>query len=189
MTCRGRPRRRPSGPYLSIGLPWPDGPTSCPRARPGAIRIGGRVYDGAGEPSPTRWSRPGRPTPTAGSPTPTTRAAPSAAEPGSAASAARRPTTAAAYEILTVKPGPLPVGDAAQAPHIDVSVFARGMLDRVRHPDLLRRRGGGQRGRPGAVRRRRPSGARTLHRRARAATATASTSTCRATRETVFFAL
>jgi protocatechuate 3,4-dioxygenase alpha subunit len=32
------------------------------------------------------------------------------------------------YEIVTVKPGAL--GDG-QAPHIDVSVFARGLLDRV----------------------------------------------------------
>jgi protocatechuate 3,4-dioxygenase alpha subunit len=35
------------------------------------------------------------------------------------------------YEILTVKPGRVPgVGGAMQAPHIDVSVFARGMLHR-----------------------------------------------------------
>ena len=36
------------------------------------------------------------------------------------------------YEIVTVKPGPLPVDDGGrQAPHLDVSVFARGMLDRT----------------------------------------------------------
>src|SRR5205085_8825570 len=35
------------------------------------------------------------------------------------------------YEIVTVKPGPVPgLGDVMQAPHIDVSVFARGMLHR-----------------------------------------------------------
>jgi protocatechuate 3,4-dioxygenase, alpha subunit len=36
------------------------------------------------------------------------------------------------YRIVTVKPGPVPDRDGVpQAPHIDVSVFARGLLDRV----------------------------------------------------------
>ncbi len=35
------------------------------------------------------------------------------------------------YEIVTVKPGRIPGTDGSlQAPHIDVSVFARGMLHR-----------------------------------------------------------
>jgi protocatechuate 3,4-dioxygenase alpha subunit len=35
------------------------------------------------------------------------------------------------FRIVTLKPGPLPFGDGrTEAPHIDVSVFARGMLDR-----------------------------------------------------------
>jgi protocatechuate 3,4-dioxygenase alpha subunit len=35
------------------------------------------------------------------------------------------------FEIVTVKPGPVPARDGTpQAPHIDVSVFARGMLQR-----------------------------------------------------------
>ena len=37
----------------------------------------------------------------------------------------------ASYKIVTLKPGPLPFGDGrTEAPHIDVSVFSRGMLDR-----------------------------------------------------------
>ncbi|MHB1572216.1 MAG: protocatechuate 3,4-dioxygenase subunit alpha, partial [Solirubrobacteraceae bacterium] len=36
------------------------------------------------------------------------------------------------YEIVTVKPGRVPeAGGRLQAPHIDVSLFARGMLHRV----------------------------------------------------------
>jgi protocatechuate 3,4-dioxygenase alpha subunit len=36
------------------------------------------------------------------------------------------------FDILTVKPGPVPgLAGAMQAPHIDVSVFARGMLHRT----------------------------------------------------------
>ena len=37
-----------------------------------------------------------------------------------------------AFHIFTLKPGRLPDGNGGwQAPHIDLSVFARGMLDRV----------------------------------------------------------
>ena len=36
------------------------------------------------------------------------------------------------FEFLTVKPGPVPgPGGRQQAPHIDVSVFARGLLNRL----------------------------------------------------------
>ena len=36
------------------------------------------------------------------------------------------------YEFVTVKPGPVPApGGGMQAPHIDMSVFARGLLKRV----------------------------------------------------------
>lgn len=36
------------------------------------------------------------------------------------------------YRILTLRPGPLPCPDGStEAPHLDVSVFARGLLDRV----------------------------------------------------------
>jgi protocatechuate 3,4-dioxygenase, alpha subunit len=34
------------GPFLSLGLPWDDGPV----ADPNGIRVGGVIYDGAGEP-------------------------------------------------------------------------------------------------------------------------------------------
>ena len=40
------------GPFLAIGLPWPDGPFVVPEGTPGAITITGRVLDGAGEPVP-----------------------------------------------------------------------------------------------------------------------------------------
>src|SRR5262249_58720185 len=36
------------------------------------------------------------------------------------------------YRIVTLRPGPLPSPDGGtEAPHLDVSVFARGLLDRV----------------------------------------------------------
>ena len=42
------------GPFLAIGLPWPDGPFVVPEGTPGAITVSGLVLDGAGEPVPTR---------------------------------------------------------------------------------------------------------------------------------------
>ena len=40
------PKLTPSqtvGPFLEIGLPWPDGPFAAPEGAPGAITITGRV--------------------------------------------------------------------------------------------------------------------------------------------------
>ena len=45
---------------------------------------------------------------------------------------ARSQTITGEYEVFTLKPGRVPDGEGGlQAPHIDVSLFARGMLDRV----------------------------------------------------------
>jgi protocatechuate 3,4-dioxygenase, alpha subunit len=40
------------GPFFAVGLPWPDGPEVVPSGTPGAVRVGGRVLDGAGDPVP-----------------------------------------------------------------------------------------------------------------------------------------
>ena len=48
------------------------------------------------------------------------------------ASAAAGPTPTGGFEFITVKPGVVPgPGGVPQAPHIDVSVFARGVLKRI----------------------------------------------------------
>ena len=47
---RGETPSQTIGPFLAIGLPWPDGPFVVPEGTPGAITISGRVLDGAGEP-------------------------------------------------------------------------------------------------------------------------------------------
>ncbi|WP_037303619.1 protocatechuate 3,4-dioxygenase subunit alpha [Amycolatopsis orientalis] len=118
------------GPYLSIGLPWPDGPDVVPADEPGAIRIHGRILDGAGDPVPDamietwqadadgRFDHPDDPR-------------------GAVASGfrgfGRCPTDPDGnYEIRTIKPGAVPgPAGSTQAPHIDVSVLARGLLHRV----------------------------------------------------------
>ena len=120
------------GPYFAIGLPWERGPLAVSEDAPGAIRITGTVYDGAGTPVPDflleTWQADpaGRFTDLHGhggrSDVPGFRGfARYGLEQGDGT-----------YEIVTVKPGTLPgPGGTVQAPHIDVSVFARGLLDRV----------------------------------------------------------
>jgi protocatechuate 3,4-dioxygenase alpha subunit len=137
------------GPFLSIGLPWPDGPDVVDPADPGAIRIFGVVYDGAGVPVPDAlietwqadpdgyFDHPDDPREraTALIQGPPDRGLRSASPAGGPAfrGFGRCPTADdGTYHIITRRPGPVPAADGApQAPHIDVSVFARGLLNRV----------------------------------------------------------
>jgi len=119
------------GPYFAIGLPWDIGPHAASPAGPGAIRIAGTVYDGYGDPVPDHllefWQA-----------DPSGRFADmygygDRSEVEGFRGFARYGVEDGdgSYEIVTVKPGPVPgLGDTVQAPHIDVSVFARGMLQR-----------------------------------------------------------
>jgi protocatechuate 3,4-dioxygenase, alpha subunit len=103
------------GPYLSIGLPWPDGPDVVPEGTSGRIRLYGTVYDGAGDPIPDALIE-------------TWQADPDGRFGTAFRGFGRAPTDdEGGWEIFTVKPGAL--GDG-QAKHIDVNVFARGMLNR-----------------------------------------------------------
>jgi len=121
------------GPFLAIGLPWADGPLVVPEDTPGAIMISGRVLDGAGQPVPdalvetwqadeaSRFDHPDDPRGGARSGTPGFR--------GFGRSATNEDGR---YRIITVRPGPLPSpAGGTEAPHLDVSVFARGLLDRL----------------------------------------------------------
>jgi protocatechuate 3,4-dioxygenase, alpha subunit len=114
------------GPFLSIGLTWTDGHLVVPEGTPGAIRISGVVTDGAGAAVPDgvietwqadpdgRFDHPDDPRGPSGS---------------GFRGFGRCPTDEQGrFQIVTVKPGAL--GDG-QAPHIDVTVLARGLLDRV----------------------------------------------------------
>jgi protocatechuate 3,4-dioxygenase, alpha subunit len=101
------------GPYFAIGLPWPDGPEVVPD---GDVLIRGHILDGEREPIPDALVE-------------TWQADPSGRyEVEGFRGFGRCPTDEeGAFWIRTVKPGR--VGD--QAPHIAVSVFARGLLNRV----------------------------------------------------------
>lgn len=120
------------GPFLSIALRWPDGPYVVPEGTPGAVWLRGRVLDGAGEAvvdalvetwqaDPAgRFDHPDDPRGARGSAVPGFRGF------------GRSETRTGEWAIHTVKPGRVPTADGRlQAPHVDVSVFARGLLDRV----------------------------------------------------------
>jgi protocatechuate 3,4-dioxygenase, alpha subunit len=119
------------GPFFAIGLPWDGGPLAVSKDVPGVVRIRGIVYDGAGAPVADSlietWQA-----------DPEGRFADLHSHGGPSGLAGFRGFARCGYEdgdgsfeIHTVKPGPLPgPGGTRQAPHIDVSVFARGMLHR-----------------------------------------------------------
>jgi protocatechuate 3,4-dioxygenase, alpha subunit len=119
------------GPFFHYALPYDFGPRLAGPGRPTAVRLSGRVLDGEGAAVPDAlleiWQAdesgwlPDRP----GIYTEAT---------GDGFRGFGRCTTDAAghYEFRTVKPAGVPTVDGqAQAPHIAMSVFARGMLRRV----------------------------------------------------------
>ncbi|MFE0025334.1 protocatechuate 3,4-dioxygenase subunit alpha [Amycolatopsis sp. NPDC059021] len=118
------------GPYLSIGLPWPDGPYVVPEGTPGGVWIRGTVFDGAGEPIPDAMIETWQADPEGRFDHPDD---PRGAGAQGFRGFGRCPTgTAGDYGIFTVLPGVVPGETGApQAPHVDVSVFARGLLHRV----------------------------------------------------------
>ena len=116
------------GPFFSIGLPGPTGLSRCRMGRRGCIWIRGTVFDGMGVPIvdaivETWQAGPGRPLSRLGRRResrrlPRLRAIPTDAE--------------GRYGIRTLRPGVVPAADGSpQAPHIDVSIFARGLLKRL----------------------------------------------------------
>lgn len=121
------------GPFLHIALEWDDGAYAVPAGTPGGVWLRGRVLDGAGDPigdglvetwqadPDGRFDHPDDP-----------RGAVAAAVDGFTGFA-RCPTgNDGGYAVFIVKPGPLPALDGGtEAPHLDVSVLARGLLHRV----------------------------------------------------------
>jgi protocatechuate 3,4-dioxygenase alpha subunit len=116
------------GPYLGIGLPWPDGPFVVPSGTPGAITISGLVFDGAGRVLPDAMVETWQADPQgrfdhATAPPPVF---------GFRGFGRCATDESGRYYVVTLKPGALPApGGGTQAPHLDVSVFSRGLLDRV----------------------------------------------------------
>jgi protocatechuate 3,4-dioxygenase alpha subunit len=130
------------GPYLHLALPWPDGPHAVTPDAPGAIEVVGTVLDGDGQPIPDALVETWQADPDGGF-------AHSEQERGEASVPERFPgfrgfgrcptDPDGRFRIVTLKPGRVawtggPPGEGApalQAPHVDVSIFARGLLHRL----------------------------------------------------------
>jgi protocatechuate 3,4-dioxygenase, alpha subunit len=118
------------GPFMSIGLPWPDGPDVVAAEAAGAITISGLVLDGSGLPVPDALVETWQAGPDGSFAHPDDPRG--GGDPGFRGFG-RCPTGPdGSYHIVTVRPGQVPApGGGMQAPHLDVSVFARGLLDRL----------------------------------------------------------
>jgi protocatechuate 3,4-dioxygenase, alpha subunit len=120
------------GPYFAIGLPWPEGPHAVDPAVSGAFTITGTIFDGAGAPIPDHlletWQA-----------DPEGRFADLHGHGGGSQMDGFRGFARYGvevgdgdYQIVTVKPGRVKEpGGRLQAPHIAVTLMARGMLNRV----------------------------------------------------------
>jgi protocatechuate 3,4-dioxygenase alpha subunit len=126
------------GPFFAVGLPWPDGPEVVAAGTPGARWIGGRVLDGAGDPVPDalvetwqadpqgRFAHPDDPR------GPASGGSPDGSGGGFRGFGRCATDAEGRWAIRTLKPGALPAPEGgAEAPHLNVSVFARGLLGRL----------------------------------------------------------
>lgn len=120
------------GPFFHIGLPAVTTSELVPRDQEGAVRIVGTVRDGNGEPVGDAlleiWqaNAAGR----YAHPEDTREEIPR--DDGFKGFGRCATDAAGRFEFVTVKPGAVPGPDGGmQAPHIDVSVFARGLLKRL----------------------------------------------------------
>ena len=111
------------GPFFAIGLPWPQGPFVVSSDAPGAFVIAGVLRDGEGAPIPDAvietWQADEH--------------GDFAERPGFRGFARVATDDDGAWAIRTVKPGRVPATTEPgpdQAPHVDVSVFCRGLLHR-----------------------------------------------------------
>ena len=119
------------GPFLSIGLTWEDGPSVVPPETPGAIWLRGTVFDGNGDVVPDAMIETWQADPDGGFDHPDDPRG-AVTFPDFRGFGRSQTADAGQWAICTLKPGRVPDGDGGlQAPHIDVSVFARGILDRV----------------------------------------------------------
>jgi protocatechuate 3,4-dioxygenase, alpha subunit len=110
------------GPFFHDALLGEDHSELVPPDHPGAVRIQGTVYDGAGEPVPDAMVEIWQANEAGRYPTD---------DPEGFSGFGRSGTDAdGRFSFLTLKPGPVPDGNL-QAPHIMVSIFARGLLKRL----------------------------------------------------------
>jgi protocatechuate 3,4-dioxygenase alpha subunit len=96
------------GPFFGVGLPFENGEQVAPPGSAGVMRIDGQVIDGKGDPVPDAlleiWQL-------------------------GTGFGRSRTDSEGAFSFMTVKPVATPAPDGrVQAPHLNVTVFARGLL-------------------------------------------------------------
>jgi protocatechuate 3,4-dioxygenase, alpha subunit len=112
------------GPFFCLGMDWMNAADLVSPHDSRAVALSGGVYDGLGDPVPDAvlevWQADaqGR--------------FGDEAEPGWTGYGRCLTDERGRYAFQTLKPGRVPAGDGTpQAPHIDVSIFARGLLQRL----------------------------------------------------------
>jgi protocatechuate 3,4-dioxygenase alpha subunit len=123
------------GPFFALddpdAMPWPDGPQVVAEGTEGAFRLEGRVLDGAGEPVPDGLVESWQADPDGRFPHPDDPRG-AAARPGFRGFGRCATDADGRFFLVTVKPGAVPgPGGRPQAPHIDLSIFARGLNQRL----------------------------------------------------------
>jgi protocatechuate 3,4-dioxygenase alpha subunit len=121
------------GPYLKIGL-LRDliGPNLVDPSDPRAIRIRGRLIDGAGDPVPDGMVEIWQANAAGRYAHPADDRADVPLEEGFRGFGRSGTEDGGRFEFVTVKPGRVPwPGGGMQAPHVDVGVFSRGLLKRL----------------------------------------------------------
>lgn len=120
------------GPFFAIGLPWAEGPNAVAPGSRGAIRLSGTVRDGAGALIPDHLLETWQADPDGRFADLHGYGGRSAVEGFRGWARCGRDPGDGSFSIVTVKPGRVPAPDGAlQAPHIAVSLFARGMTQRL----------------------------------------------------------
>ncbi len=113
------------GPFFGYALPWPGGEDLVPASHPGAIRLHGTVYDGAGDPVPDAlveiWQADEHGT--------IPHVEGSLVRDGHTFTGFGRAAVdeAGHYSFTTVRPGPV----GGRTPFVAMTVFARGLLNRL----------------------------------------------------------
>lgn len=126
MTARGLTPSQTVGPFLAIALRWADGPYVVPEGTAGAFWLRGRVFDGAGDVVTDALVETWQPDVDGVFASPLDPAWTGAPATAGFRGFGRSETVGGEYAVHTVRPG-----RREGAPHLDVSVFARGLLDRV----------------------------------------------------------
>jgi len=117
------------GPYFHIGLPYEGGELLVDPDHPAAVRIRGTVTDGEGEPVPDSMIELWQAGPGGRYAHPEDTREDVPLEQGFSGFGRAAVDESGSFEFVTLKPGAVPAPEGGtQAPHINVSVFARGLL-------------------------------------------------------------